>query len=472
MIYAVCILYIIASVLILSFSTSYAILTGDDLGIRQPPEPLTFTGVLRVAADKVAYAYHAWQGTFFMIFLNTVLHPMNGLGMTGFRITMFTCTILFFLSLFFFIVVLNRFIRNDKHRHVIPFIALFLFAFLNLHPDSYSEVFFNLTTATNYSVPMALSFLSLSLMLKAFRGPDMRGIVIACIASFCVSGCSLMTVGAHCYLLLLLTVYAYLKHRPVFRYCLANLAVSLAGALVNVLAPGNYERQRAIGGATGGFVSAALSTVKYTLLETEALLSGTPFLASLIAMLILSMLVRDTDEPGRILTCIRLSAFTLVTPFVALFPLELGSHSAGLHPRGQFVLDVYLFLSLAHIVFFLGQYIKCRMPDATRNALLSVLFLNALMALSFNDMTILSSPQWGMTRNLLGGFYRRYHADMQTVMYELENSTEPDLVLTLPEDLDQYLNCSISADPDDPVNHGLAVIYEKNSIRAVKRHQP
>lgn len=470
---ACCVIFVVLSVLVFSVSATYTVPVGDDLFSFHHPHP-TLWSLIRGSCQNALFFYQTWVGTFFSFFLSYLLHPFNGRSVEAavgnlakLKAVMFLNAFLFFLALLCLIVVVTRRIAPKQYRLPAYASAAILFGFLNLNGTSYAEVFFWLTPAAVYSMPMITALSALVFFILLREKPKRLYVAAAAVLAFCSGGGVLMIAGAQCYIMLAILVHDRVKTGKWNRPCLFVWCVSFAAALINTLAPGNFLRNASTGGSVRP-LRAVLSVCKVTLLELETLLAATPLLSVLIVSLLLGILFRDEAAPERLKARIRFLCLLLPAPLVALFPLQLGNDTSGIAVRGQFVFDLIAFLLLFTLFFFCGQYLAMQASNVKKTVVVIPLLVLLLCTVSYNNVKMLMLPQYGMLRNLANGSYRDYYGEINLLLEQITESDEKDIVVTLPDDLEQYQNFLLSTDPADYINHGLATFTGKNTIRAAE----
>ena len=469
----ICMVYVVVSVLVFSFAATYTVPLGDDLFTPHTAYDSLFSHI-GASVSFVARTYVSWQGTFFSFFLSYLLHPFHGKAVSGaagnlmkLKLVMFVNAFLFFAALLYLIYVVIRLIMPKQYRLTAYMSAAVLFCFLNA--QSYAEVFFWFTTAVVYSMPVTVMLLTLALFIRLRGDGRIRHgtalTVLSSVLAFCAGGGVLMVAGALCYILLVILVCDRLASKKWHRPSLIVWGFSLAGALINTLAPGNFVRSGNVASSVDP-LSAVLSSLQTAYLELEHLFSATPLLAGLIVAVFLGILFCEGTDAARLKKRISFTCMLMPVLVVTLFPLQLGNGGAGIAVRGQFVFDVIAIPLLFALFFFAGQFFALQLASERRTAAALPVLLLLVCVLSLNGITLLGLPQYGMLRNLANGSYRNYHLRIQQIFEDIWNSEEQDIVVTLPEDLEQYQNFLLSTDPDHYINHGLAVQAEKNSIRA------
>ena len=467
----ICLLFTAVSVLVFSFATTYTVPLGDDL-FTPHTEYASLFSLIGASASFAAETYVSWQGTFFSFFLSYLLHPFHGHGVLGaggnlmkLKIVMFLNAFLFFAALLYLLFSLIRLIAPKRYRLAAYVSAAVLFTFLNI--QSYAEVFFWFTPTVVYSIPVTVMLLALSCFIRMRKGGQKRTLwtALAAVSAFCASGGVLMVAGALCYILLAVSVYDRITEKKWHLPSLIVFGAAFAGALINTLAPGNFIRSDNAGAAIRP-LSAALSSLQVLYLELEHLFTDTPLLAGLIVLFLLGIFFCEGTDAARLKQQIVFTCMLLPALFVALFPLQLGNGGAGIAVRGQFVVDVIALPLLCALFFFGGQFFALHLAPEKRAVHTLPVWLLLICVLSLNRVTLFSLPQYGMLRNLANGSYRAYYLQIHQLFEDIRNSEEEDIVVTLPEDLEQYQNFLLSTDPSYYINHGLAVQAGKQTIRA------
>lgn len=310
--------YICIVIAIILYQTLYSVLSTDDfahaveVGVYQIP----FFSYIRYAWLFMADIYMRWQGTYFSMFLQGLLSPINQYGITQLHIVMFVQALCFFLSFVFFLKTLLQ--NHSKHTRVILF-ALFLFSLFQLR--TYPEVFTWFSGATSYSMPLSVYLLGFSFLIQSRQKHTILYSILSAICFFLAGGGSLTIVGLGCYWGFLLIFGNMIETRHIDKREFLLFFIMLLGALINVCAPGNYLRHAE--GATSLQIGFAF-LLTYAIAKTEIL-----FLAHSIYyfIAILASFLLGCFHPSKRKRFLLYSFLSLGTFLLVIFPLALGYNS-------------------------------------------------------------------------------------------------------------------------------------------------
>lgn len=110
----VCFMIIAVTVGILTVGAGYTVLIADDFahGVRVGAYHVSFPSYLAASFRFVKDLYLNWQGTFFTMFLQAFLSPINNFGLAQLKAVMISNALLFFLSLLTLLWVSLSFFRG------------------------------------------------------------------------------------------------------------------------------------------------------------------------------------------------------------------------------------------------------------------------------------------------------------------------------------------------------------------------
>ena len=162
--------------------------------------------------------YLNWQGTYFSMFLQALLSPVNNYGMPQLRAVMIFNTLNFFISLIGFTwISLNRLIKDE---HLFKLIICTCIVFVMTAYSPFEEVFFWFSGTTSYSFPVSCLFYSLIFIILYSDGTVCHSKIRKCILGvsaivlgLCAMGGSLTVAATGCCFLLLLCIYRFLSHK-------------------------------------------------------------------------------------------------------------------------------------------------------------------------------------------------------------------------------------------------------------------
>ncbi len=467
-----CAIVITVVIVVFSVGAGYTVFSGDDFthGVRVGAFHVSLPQYFAASLLYVQDLYMDWQGTWFSMFLQAFLSPINNFGLPQLRAVMVGNALLFLGSLAALLWTGLSFFRTEtgcaaKRRIII----LLLFFLTVVNADVYAEVYFWFSGAVAYSMPFSLLLLALSLFLLMNREKgSRRGKNIcagaAAVLLFLSSGGSLAVAGVGCYMALMLTAVFFLLTKKVSRANLTVFAAGFAGALINAAAPGNFSRHDGTAGEGLHVGQAVLYTLRMFTEESCRLfretMLGLAFLLMIAAGLYLSGKCRVALREYGIAT-----AFALLAGCVAYFPVALGYGGYYVPNRCYFIIDTVMVLSLLNLALFLGicAHRLCGLPSDGKTV--TILLYICLAALVVTPLSVEELPLYRVARHVHNGSYRAYYEKCAAVYAYLETSPEEDVELEVPEYIEDFECFYIDEDESGWVNQGMAAYYGKRSVR-------
>lgn len=465
-------LVIFFMVYVIAASAGYTVLVGDDFthGVRVGAFHVPFFQYFGASLQYMKEIYLDWQGTYFAMFIQALLSPINNFGMPQLKVVMILNVLLFAGALFGVVWTAFDFILKDKK---MPHVRLTIFSiilFSVLDADIYTEIFFWYSGAVAYSIPFSFMLLAVMFFLLSNNNSysnKKRKICAVCSAFFlfCASGGSLAVTGTGCYIVLLLAVGFYLTSRKV---SVSNIVVTVAGiigAVINVIAPGNFSRHTQNSGGEGFMLlQSAKWTIKNVWAETERLTKETMLGVMLIAMLLFgiylsSRLQKILKEYGII------SVLALAAGYVTALPVAVG-YAGPLFPnRCYFILDVVLVVTFLNLAVFIGCCLDKWAGLRENRSACAVLFVVLFAVFLAAPETSSDSPLLTVAELMHNGTYRDYHEECVAIYEYLENCEEENVILPMPEYIDGFECFYFDQDETSWVNVGIAEYYGKESVK-------
>lgn len=482
-----CAIIIAAIVGVLTLAAGCTVLIGDDFthGVRVGAFHVSLPRYFAASLSYARELYLDWQGTFFAMFLQAFLSPINNFGLPQLKAVM-VGNALFYLAALLAVVWRGlSFFDRKKENRLLLFVILTLLFVAVTNADVYTEIYFWYSGAVAYSMPFSVCLIAILFLLfingkavrediesegraeegaaKAARGKVCHT-VAAAVLLFLSSGGSLTVAGAGCYLALLLTAVFWLRERKFSVSNLTILAAGVAGALINVAAPGNYARHDGTAGAGLHFGKALVNTARMFVEETGRLARET-----VLGLLFLVMIALGLYLAERARIALReygvFSVFALAAGPVAEFPVALGYDAFSVPNRCYFIIDTLLVLALLNLALFIGVCLQRIVKVPADGRTLSLMLYVCLAAVIVTPLSIGELPLYRVTRSVHNGSYREYYEKCAALYDYLETCPEQDVVLSMPDYIVDFECLYFDSDPDGWVNQGIAAYYGKASVR-------
>lgn len=458
---------------IITSSAGYTVLLGDDYthGVRVGAFHVSFFQYFAASLRYMKEIYLDWQGTYFAMFIQAFLSPINNFGLEQLKIVMTANALLFFVSLFSVVWTVFNLVWKDKKMLHIRLTVFTVILFSILDADVFTEIFFWYSGATAYSIPLSFMLLSVTcfLMVNDERYTDKKKnflTVLSSVLLFLAVGGSLTVSGTGCYVVLLLSIGFYLAGRKISARNIIITAVGIAGSLVNVIAPGNFARHSYSGDDSNSWmlVRSVKWAVKNVWSQIERLTKETMF-----GIMILIMVMVGIYLSGKIKNGLKeyglISILALGWGYVTAFPVALGYSGPEFPNRCCFILDVVIVLSLLNFAVFCGccldRWAHVYADKSACAVLLVVLFASFLLA----PESISESALMAVAESGHNGSYAEYYQECRAIYDYLENCPEEDVVLVLPEYIENFECFYLDEDENGWVNVGIAQYYHKNSVK-------
>lgn len=482
-----CVITNTALIAVLTAAASLTVLVGDDFahGVRVGAFHVSLPRYFAASLLYVKDLYTTWQGTWFSMFLQAFLSPINNFGLPQLKAVMVGNALLFFAALLTLLWVgLSCFrVGGERLPRSLRLGILTVFFATALNADVYAEIYFWFSGAVAYSMPFSLLLFGLALFLLANQGaeeaqpPDsapqreMAGkkrrafcAVTAGLLLFFASGGSLTVAGVGCYTALLLTAVFFLRTKKVSACNLAMLGAGVAGALINVAAPGNFLRHDGTAGAGLHVGRAFVDTAGMFLREGGRLFQGT-----ILGLAFLLLVAAGLYLAGKCEVDVKVygaaTALGLLAGPAAEFPVALGYSSASIPNRCYFIIDTALVLALLNLALFLGVCLHKVLGAASDAKTVALLLYVCLAALIVTPLKLEEQPLCRVARKLYNGSYRAYREECLAIYDYLASCPEEDVVLDMPGYIEDFTCFYFDSDAKGWVNVAIASYYGKNTVR-------
>lgn len=469
LIVAACFFVILFSIFTVVKASAYSVLVeddfwhGNDVGV--------FGGGVNYVIASLKYSSHMyfnWQGTYFSMFIQALLSPVNHYGMTQLRIVMILNAIIFFASFIGCIyAVLTRLIKEEwKLKLMVCACAVFTVTAYN----TFEEVFYWFSGAASYSIPLSCLFYSWIALcmydLAVQKKYKYLFIALAMILGICAMGGSLAVAAAGCCMLSLLCLYQLLAHKKVSCVYLTVLAVYFAGAVINVAAPGNYIRQKTSEGEGLQVFSSFINTCRVYESNLHWIFKRTDFGLVLLVILICGMFLHGKIKADMVKYTI-VSVMAVVAPFIIIFPVVLGYGVPWMPNRCVFVLLVSFIFVFGNMGLIGGWWIVEIVSIKSRTIVIVMTVLLIFATGTVNEYRPSDYSSIKIFKKLCTGTLQNYYNEYIDMLSLIEEAQGTDLVLfseDIPEPIDDFYCFELSEETDSRMNSAIADIYHLNSI--------
>lgn len=466
---SICMLFIL--IFIQVWAAYYSVYSADDFSAANSLRPYGDSAwdYLLACFRHVKEIYLGWQGSYFSSFIATIINPLSQFGLPQLRVEMILNVLLFFSSLIFLIhVIFNNVIKENYH---IKWFACACIVYVIMNSRTYPEVFFWFIGVVTYSFSIICLFFSLGFFILSNTKSKHRILfaVLASLLSVGSQGGSLAITGAGCYIILVLCLAFWLQSKKLSVMNLVVAFIFMAGALVNVVAPGNYIRHAHF--ETGIHPIAVIApTIRQYFQEIKLIISNDQFrVIFLLLILCGAILYGKVQSDIKIYTAI--SLLLLITPIVTIFPVMLGyAGNADMPNRVLFIINAVTVMVYANAVMVAGYWIAAFMKVKAVKPVwllcpLSILLL-AFLVRVFIVSEVRDTVMVGTLRQLYHGRVQDYYTECTRIYEYIAESSEADVVIeNYPQRIDGFGIFELYPDPNEWVNTCVAEYYYKNSVR-------
>lgn len=469
---AVAVVYMI---LVYLWASAYSVLSADDFSHGVSFAHYKESNHLHIIS-AVAFSvgiYLSWQGTFFTMFIQALLSPVNGFGFSQLRVVMLINALLIMVSIL--VLIYELFGNLSKELSFMALVAGAVVLFALFGSVAYYEVFFWYSGSTSYGFPFSMLVLGLIFLLRYYRLKEKKYARLSKILGFLACGGTLMIAGAGCYLSLLIVLYNSLKNKKVDKKGWSIFVWWVIGALINVAGPGNYKRKSTYG--TGLQIGAAVkNSVLICIRNFKSLVKQGYLFEVAVIFLIMGIVIGTVfikgsiDRRSRVLSLVT-ATLSPVASWFACFPATLGYNAEwGLNNRCDFVLNNVIVGTILFATVVVGIELAVMAGRASRLAI-PVLVVAAVIGSIVLPQSVIDNKYSEITRQLVNGEIQEYYTTCVNFFDMLESFPEgTDVKLSMndmPKPVDNTMDIYYYEAPSDPenwMNKALAEYYGLNSF--------
>lgn len=458
---------IVLPIVILTF---YSVIGADDFSNMLGVIHAEGDSWLEKAFNRTREMYYNWGGGFAGIFAELFeLKIYQKFGFTGLHIELFFISILFFSSFFIsFLCFWKYLIENRDSRTDIFGLLIFdliLFGFLN---NTYiADAFYWCTGSGGYTVSLLLFFFSFILLMFYTRYSDkVYLIVLSCVFCFLSCGGSINISALVCAVYLGMILFAFLHKNPI-KGVVIVFCSGFLGAMVNVLAPGNYLRHNSYSG-NYEIIKILFYTLKNTfIIFGDQIAGGILLVVFILALLFMNHMVKKIkikfDHP------LLVSFYCLFSLFIVNFPVCFGYASDEFNGRSEFVAKLAVYVFCPVMTIYVAGYLCEKYKLIFNRNLKTVLVLYCMIAAfdwGYPDSWTEQKP-FKLYFDLAYGKASDFYDISMKILNTLENDSSSDVYIVVKEydHFDTMRGVGLTPDPDYWANKSIAEYYHKNSAQ-------
>lgn len=441
-------------------ASSYTFLLADDWIEGVSKVDVTFGELIILSISNVKTYYLNWLGTYSAKFFQALLNPLNGFGSIQLRIIMTIVSSLFFVS---FVVFTYSSLKKNNMNMITSLLYILTCLVGMMGYKMWEETLYWYSGAICFTLPLSVFFLVGS-MINCGKFEKKWAYVLETILLFVVAGGNLAVTGAVCWLLTVLIYEKYIQEKNVKPYIVVWL-VTVVGALINTLAPGNYVRHGKIDDSGIHVFQSLVWSINYVIESIEWLLFETPF-GIMIAIITLIVALKSRDIINH---SIQTALLYAITPIFASFPVCLGYSRETVTNRCAFVIVCSIVIAMLHISLIVGQSLgRVISYESIRGTIGGLIILFILLMVQKPEWRITNTIPYKTLVDLSSNRIQDYYSFVNNTysLIEMDNNRNVFLYddMTPP---DSFWSVGLTSNPENYINQTCARYYDKESIQCV-----
>lgn len=456
-------------VTIVLISAGYTYLCEDDFSF----EYGTITQIEKYGSSlsagiHIAWGYAKnWAGTYLANFLLHFIMPYTRWGMPGFHLIMIFVSLLYIVALEFLI----RSFKLSKNASLFFFLLSLLISFCLSGTSNNRELFLWYTGSLNYTLEMAVGFISVGCTIRIRRENNRKSFwILSSVFAILAGWGSLEVAGAFCAVHLLILAFSFSKLKEKKAYILP-FSLSFLAALTNALAPGYHNRIVGEGGGDTPIIEVVKNTFKCIYAEGKSMFKSPIFiiiclLAFLFVVFSHEFLQKYTVSSINLLLVL---VFAFLAQFVMAFPVILGLNSSVLNSmRTAGTYEILARLIYLFTICSVGLYLRNYEKTVSYIVALTV-FLLAIASFVCIDE---KNADWenahlqGTIQDIRSGNLVNNYRMREYVLAQCENAEPGSDVVLCVKSYDNKMSYGMWAadDPNYMVNQFIAYLFELDSF--------
>lgn len=436
--------------------------------------------LLTMALIKTWEYYRTFSGYYTCSFLGWFFSAAINCNVWGIRIFELMTAIFFYISLWVMIRSVIIYVMGYDKKRVPPFYILLLLCVNGLFIYGEHEDFYWFTACVMYLTTTSFIFYGITLFLRAIDTKSKKSAVGAAVFGFLGSGGALNIAALCCILYLLAAAWGFFakKERTISGIV---FGVTLAGGIINGLAPGNYIRagepltiSKFVEALTGAFVYAFSRVVMFC--------QHPIYIAVVIILAVYLLMCKSKNSSYGFYFPVLFSAAAFSFVAIIIFPVMMGYGKDAYHVmcRSNFISDIAIYLFTFLTLFYWRGWLERRFPPiAVTGRLESVILLVSVLVLAViigNDRPWKGNRMWKTvpfvreTWEWYSGRYREYSDYCIGVYKQIEEAEGNIIEITIREVEDR--TCMINPnfrigyyDQDKEwANRSIAKFYGKDAV--------
>lgn len=323
--------------------------------------------IFTMSIVRMVEYYLGFTGCYTSSFLGHFFSGMINCNIWGIRIFEFISAIVFYAALYVCLYSFaHKIMQFDKDR-VLPLYCLMLAFFNCLIYYSDHDDFYWFITSVQYLLISSFILYGVSCFILCMYEDDVRRqrifLVLACILGFLGSGGTLSIAAFCCAMFLIVFLWGFfVREKCRIRACV-GMGVTLLGAVVNGIAPGNYKRYGEPV-TLGGLYYAVKQSLRYTLERWETFIKNPIFWIIILLLLVILENCRTGEKRYKYKFPIFFVLFLFGLVAGIIFPtiLGYGYECYVILNRGNFISDMAFYLFIFWALFYIKGWRDAKYP--------------------------------------------------------------------------------------------------------------
>lgn len=456
-------------------ATCYSVFVGDDFSyanVSNAGENIISTILSTIKSD-----YFGGQGTYIASGLWILLSPLCGAGLTQLHVTLVIVNILLFISISLFTYVGVKKITDSV---MISAVSMIILMYMLTAYDAYEEIYYWFSANINYAMPTVCYLIGIILLLKM---PEQSKtvhnvmIVITIVFGFIAGGCTTTVVGMGCYFIFLYNVYNLVICRKINKDGIIVMSVWAIFGMINVFAPGNYQRHTYVDDTGVHPLYALKRTIKYVLDRELWMKSNTSIVTMAIIILVLAIIISFKVGKNFNWKCSLFIFLNYCAPVVVAFPVMLGTSTiynenyVQFNNRCVFILDLAIYLAMIFSMIILGFLVGKIIGEKIRFFVIVIIVICAVVVADNDNWSIKQSVSYRTNQLLADNIIQNYYEKCLKLYDYMDSMDGQDVEVyenEYPQEIELFYAFYIEDYPDYWVNQAVSVYYNLNSVILIR----
>ncbi|MDQ3019423.1 MAG: DUF6056 family protein [Bacteroidota bacterium] len=413
---------------------------------------------------QVLYKY--WGGRYFTyIFLS--ITPLTFKSMMGYKVFTLFIMLLFYFILYLFISQVAGKSLTIKEKIIL---SLSIFSIYLYGIPSVSEGFYWYASLVGYLIAIILILIFSIFYIRLSETTNLQKKIfytaVSCLTIIAIAGSVELAAALIVVLIVFLIIKCFLLEKKIEWSLLIIALVTVIAVYISFSAPGNFSRAKGYE-ENHNFFSSVYSSVTFIIEKSFSWTFNSPLLPLTLLLIPIFLKIIKRGSSSNIFSINPIFAFLI--SFIFFFSnIFVIFWSMGIYPYPRIINFIYLvflmgwFYNTAVLTFYINKKFEIRAERSYRYAYVIAVILIAFFLIRENNIKTAYS-------DLLGGAANQYNNEMKArydyISQCTSDSCEVDSIKNIPG---SFYFVDNAADPNQFVNHGYELYFNKKSISLKK----